>query len=302
MSELSPHTIALRTRLQPFINRVLAAEAAVVGFVVIGSVANGSGGPDSDIDAVAFLHPFDPYILPAEALWDPRDDTFHAIFTTDPVRQKHGLPLDILRLDWQTWSAPAHVWPPQRCAELHYGWLAYDPTGAVAALIAARTVYDEKTRQNELDTAITWLDQHLNWGAPAEKWARFGPLVAHDRLQAAFSYLVGAIFALNGRHRPWRNRQMKELLQLPWLPTDDEQLLLTAANAPGLDFAGYDRRFTALQTQFAAIRERAKQTGLYSEDPISEAFIRTHEEPGRAWNMHEWTKHRQARRRPLLNE
>jgi len=34
--------------------------------------------------------------------------------------------------------------------------------------------------------------------------------------------------------------------------------------------------------------------GEYGDDVISEAFIRSHDEPGRAWNMDEWNaRHRE---------
>jgi hypothetical protein len=35
--------------------------------------------------------------------------------------------------------------------------------------------------------------------------------------------------------------------------------------------------------------------GDYSNTPIDQAFIRSSEEPGRAWNIDEWNKFRRAR-------
>jgi hypothetical protein len=34
---------------------------------------------------------------------------------------------------------------------------------------------------------------------------------------------------------------------------------------------------------------------IYGDDPVSEAFIRSNEEPGRAWNMEDWNKKHQER-------
>ena len=71
---------------------------------------------------------------------------------------------------------------------------------------------------------------------------RFGPAIAHDRLQAAYHYLVDGLFAYNRRWRIWRNRQMSGLLQLPWLPNGLADDILLVANAPSLDYAGYMAR------------------------------------------------------------
>ncbi|KPV42324.1 hypothetical protein AN477_18695 [Alicyclobacillus ferrooxydans] len=35
--------------------------------------------------------------------------------------------------------------------------------------------------------------------------------------------------------------------------------------------------------------------GTYGKDPVSEAFIRSHDEPGRAWNMQEWMRRHRDR-------
>jgi len=36
--------------------------------------------------------------------------------------------------------------------------------------------------------------------------------------------------------------------------------------------------------------DRLRADGEYGEDPVAEAFIRGHDEPGRAWNMEEWNR------------
>jgi hypothetical protein len=36
--------------------------------------------------------------------------------------------------------------------------------------------------------------------------------------------------------------------------------------------------------------DRLVADGEYGDDVIGEAFIRSHNEPGRAWNMDEWNK------------
>lgn len=284
-----------RAQLQAFVGQVLGGDTAVKGVIAIGSMATGQMRPDSDIDAIIFLDPFDYFVVPAEAIWDAATDTFHSIFTDDPHLQQHGLQLDFARLDWQQWSHPDFVWPEARRAELSAGWIAHDPHGAVAQLIAARTAYAAELRLHRLDEAITWLDQHLANGTPEMVWQNLGPVVAHGRLQAAYDCLVGALFAYNWRWRIWRNREMSYLLQLPWLPAQFADRVLIAANAPGLDYAGYLQRVAALRSLFADLQQQLIANGDYSHAPIDQAFIRLHDEPGRAWNMEEWGKLRLAR-------
>lgn len=293
---MTPSTEQKRDQFKQFIQKVLAPETAVKGVVGIGSMATGRMRPDSDIDAIIFLDPFDFHVVPAEAIWEPETDTFHSIFVDNEYLQKHGLQVDFLRLDWRKWSAPVFNWPEPRKAELSQGWIAFDRTGRLQEVIATHTAYDYDTRLKRLDEAIIWLDQHLNWDKPQERWQTLGPLLAHDRLHAAFHYLVDGLFAFNSVWRPWRNREMDAVLQLAWLPDDFSERAIIAANAPNLEYAGYETRVEALQALFADLLEQAVESGDYTHVPVDQAFIRQSEEPGRAWNMEEWNKFRTVRR------
>lgn len=290
---MTPETKQRRAQFQAFIEAVLAPETAVKGVVAIGSMATGHMTASSDIDAIVFLDPFDLYIVPAEAVWRPEDDTFHSIFGENV----DGLQVDLTRLSWQQWSAPDFEWPEGRRAELSLGWVAYDPNGETARLISQRTTYDDDARLARLDEAIVWLDQHLNW-KPEPVWEKLGPAIALDRLEAAYHYLARALFAYNRRWQPWRNREMQTLLQLPWLPDNFAERALIAANAPSLDQDGYMARTNMLRDLFNELLAQLIANGDYSNTPIDQAFIRSHEEPGRAWNMDEWNKFRQARQLP----
>lgn len=285
-------TVEKRKHFEDFIQQVLAPEAAVKGIVGIGSIATGHMRPDSDVDAVIFFDPLNYYIVPAEAIWRPDDNTFHSIFDD----QVEGLQVDFLRLEWREWADPEFEWPEARRAELAQGWLAFDPSGAVARLIAERTAYSEDARLERLDEAIIWLDQHLNNGKPHAVWNNLGPAIAHDRLQAAYDCLVQALFACNRQWRTWRNREMSALLTLPWLPEDFAERVLVAANAPSPDHDGYQARVASLRGLFDDVLAQLVANGDYSPTPIDQAFIRRSEEPGRSWNMEEWNKFRRARR------
>ena len=292
---ITPATTRKRQDLMAFIERVLAPEAAVQAVIGIGSIATGRARPDSDIDAIVFLDPFDWYVVPAEFKWRPCDGTFHSIFDST-IELEESVEFDFARLDLAQWADPAHDWPEGRRAELHEGWIAFDRAGQVAELVAARTAFTDEIRIARLDEAITWLDQHLSDDGPRRRWDSLGPVIAHDRLQAAYDYLVQGLFAYNRRWRPWRNREMSSLLALPWLPVGFAERVLAAQYFPSPDYAGYQARVDALRALFQDLVSRLIADGEYGKDVVSEAFIRSHDEPGRAWNMDEWTRaHRDLR-------
>jgi hypothetical protein len=292
----TPATLRKRQDLITFIERVLAPEPALQAVIAIGSVAGGLARPDSDIDAVVFLDPFDWYIVPAESYWCPSDGSFHSIFSEEEVGEE-CVQLDFARLDLAEWADPSYDWPEERRAELCEGWMAFERSGEVAELIATHTTYTDATRRAKLDEAIVWLDQHLSGDGPQRRWDSVGALIAHDCLQAAYGYLVQALFATNRRWRPWRNREMQSLLALPWLPEGFGDRVLSALNAPSPDYPGYLARVDTLQGLFEDLVCRLIADCEYGEDAISEAFIRSHDEPGRAWNMEEWNRGHAARSR-----
>jgi predicted nucleotidyltransferase len=285
----TPATEVKRRQLLGFVERKLAPYAAVRGVVAIGSIATGTSRLGSDIDAYLFLSPFDPYLVPAESVWRPRDDTFHSIFSDDPTLDEEGIQLDLHRVDFEEWSSPGFEWPEPARAELAGGWLAYDRDGEVARLIAERTTYPDDLRLRILDDAIPLISDHLVEDTLARTWETLGPVVAGDRLQAVYEYFVKALFAYNRQWRGWRNREMSAVLRLPWLPEGFEQQVLAAAVAGGHGRAAYLERAGVLRELSERLVRRLVDDGIYgSGDPVDEAFIRAHDEPGRAWNLDEW--------------
>jgi hypothetical protein len=286
-------TAKKRQDLMVFIERELVPEPAVQAVIGIGSIASGLARPDSDIDAIIFLDPFDWYIVPAEFKWWPSDNSFHSIFS--PGLEEY-MQFDFARFDLTQWADSSFKWPEERCAELHEGWLAFDRSGHVAELIETRTTYADAIRKAKLDEAITGLDQLLSEDRPQSRWASLSSVIAHDRLQAAYEYLVQALFAYNHRWRPWRSREMSSLLALPWLPEGFANRVLGASSTSSLDEAGYLSRVDSLRGLFQDLTNRLVTDGEYGDDVISEAFIRSHNEPGRAWNMDEWNRKHAERR------
>jgi hypothetical protein len=289
-------TIQKRQELMNFIELVLAPEPAVQAVIGIGSIASGLARFDSDIDAVIFLNPFDAYIIPAEFVWCPSDKSFHSIFSDEPEVEK-GIQFDFKRFDFTQWSNPSFEWPEGYCSEMSEGWLAFDRIGKAADLITARTTYTNEIRISKLDEALVFLDQHLSGDKPEVHWDSLGSLISHDRLQAAYEYLVQALFAYNHRWRPWRNREMSFILALPWLPADFSNRVLGALCISSRNYVGYMNRVEILRSLFKDLTTRLVTDGLYGDDLISEAFIRSHDEPGRSWNMDTWNRKHVDRRK-----
>lgn len=280
---LSAATEEKRQQFKDYIHHELVHIDAVRAIIGIGSIASGDAHPDSDVDAIVFLEPFDVYAVPAEATWRKSDNSYHSIFS-----DVFGLQIDFLRLDLTQWRNPDFEWLEPRRAELAGGWLVYDRTGAVTRLIAERTAYDDKTRLMRLDDAVIWLDGHLGEDTPEIRWSRLEAVVAHDRLTAAYVNLVRALFAYNRCWLPWRNREMGQLLSLPWLPHNFSSRVIAALYPKSVDYDGYMTRVEVLRNLFSELMQQLKDDGIYHDDPIGEAFVRSHDEPGRAWNIREW--------------
>lgn len=282
-----------RAELALYIEKEVLAETAVQGIVVIGSVAKGIARPDSDIDAVVFLDPFDYYAVPAESKWQPATHTFHSIFAD----VADAIQLDFKRIDLAVWQQPDFVWPESLCAELSEGWVAFDRNGRIQPLIAERTQYNNHIRQARLDDAIVALDWLLNESTTNQTWQLLGANVAHYRLHSASEYLVQALFAYNRQWRTFRSRELADLLNLSWLPNQFEAQFLLATNALSTDYEGYEQRVAVLNQFFKALVTQCQQDGLYGEDAVGEAFIREHNEPGYAWDMEEWSRKHNDRNR-----
>lgn len=136
-----------RQELLHFIQRQLADQPALQAVLGIGSIATGRMRAGSDIDAILFFDPFDPYLVPAEFIWLPQAGSFHSIFSREAGVQETGIQFDFTRVDRNEWADPNFVWPEGRRAELSEGWLAFERNSngdnSVSQLIARRTAYTE---------------------------------------------------------------------------------------------------------------------------------------------------------------
>jgi hypothetical protein len=290
---MTPSTEQKRAQLQQYIEQALLPDKAVQAVIGIGSIATGQAHPHSDIDAILFLHPLDHYVAPAEAVWQPADDSYHPVLSKETTG---GVVLELTRLDWGQWREEGFIWPEPRLAELSEGWIAFDRTGEVTAVIQQRTHYPDQLRLERIDEAIIWLETLLDPAALDTIWQTLSPALAHHRLQAAYERLVAALFAFNRRWRPWYNREMAGLLTLDWLPAQLNEHLLVAANAPNLEYDGFEQRAEALRQLFQELLQQLTTTGDYSATPTDQAFLRHYDEPGHAWNLDEWFKYYTVRK------
>jgi hypothetical protein len=298
MTELTSATRKKRADLMLAIERLLAPSSCVVGVVGVGSIALNTASEGSDIDVLVFMDPIDEYVVPAESIWCPWDDTFHSIFTEDRRIQNEGIQLDCKLCDLKQWQTDDTVWTEGQRAGLAHGWIAFDRDGRVAALIETRTRYDDATRIAKLDQSVNRLDQLVGGDAPAGAWRMHGSLIAFDRLNAGYDALIDLLFALNRRWRFWRDREIMHVLRLPWLPANAEKRLLLAQHAPSLNEAGYLSQASTLAGLFKDCVSYLQVEGFYGNDPTSEAFVRsTDGDPGRTWNLHEWSERRRRRRK-----
>ena len=104
---MNKHSEQKRADLAGYIEKELSDDPAVIGIVVIGSVAKGIARADSDIDAFIFLDPLELSAVPAEAKWDPAANRYHSIM--DSV--EGAVQLDFKRVSWSKWSDPSFDWP-----------------------------------------------------------------------------------------------------------------------------------------------------------------------------------------------
>ena len=290
---MSPATETKRRQLTQAIETLLAPHDCILGVVAVGSVATNTAREDSDIDALVFMSPLDRYIVPAESLWRPSDNTFHSIFD-ETVANAGAIPLDLVLVDFARCQNDEEFWSDEQKAGLAEGWIAYDPSGEVARTVSARTRYDDAVRISKIDIAVTSIDQILAEGTPERVWHHLGPLRAFDRLLAAYGSTIDLIFALNRRWRFWPERQMTYLLSLPRLPADCEKRLERAITG-ARSLAGYQERVQTLRGLFRDVLDDLCDEGFYQGNPISEAFIRSHDQPGRSWNIAEWNEKRRHR-------
>lgn len=288
------HTTRKRQQLVDYTLDHLALHQSVRGVVAIGSVATGLARADSDIDAVVFMEPLDLYLAPAESIWRPRDDTYHSIFADAPDLQTEGVQLDLHRLDLSTWRSQDHHWPEHLRSELADGWVAFDRTGEIEELIRGRTQMSEQQRLTILDQVLVEVARLLPQDC-ALTAAALGSDEAFDRLQAAYEALARGLFAYNYKWRPWRSRSLRSLLQLNYLPHVFRAETANAVRVRGDSTTAYNQRAVTLKEMLEMLLDRLRLDGRYGNDPVSEAFIRLHDEPGRAWNMGEWNRNR---RRP----
>ncbi|RYY06662.1 MAG: hypothetical protein EON55_22875 [Alphaproteobacteria bacterium] len=234
-----------RQQLLHYTRTHLVPHRSVSAVVAVGSVAAGLARADSDIDATIFMEPIDLHVAPAEAIWRPRDNTYHSIFSAQPDLDD-GIQLDFTRLDLATWRKAEHHWPEHTRAALADGWVAFDRTGEVSALLAERTSMSEQQRRQILDEVLVAAAGLLRQDS-VHIWAVLGAAEAFDRLQTAYEELVRGVFAYNRKWQPWRGRALRSLSRLSYLPPALGDDLEGAVRSAGDGLTAYRARSEQLE-------------------------------------------------------
>lgn len=290
------HSDRKRQQLLHYTRTHLVPHKSVSAVVAIGSVATGLARADFDIDAIIFMDPLDLYVAPAEAIWRPSDDTYRSIFSADP-ELVDGIQLDLTRLDLTIWRTRGHHWPEHTRAALADGWVTFDRTGQVSALLAERTSMSDQQRLQILDEVLV-ASAGLLRQDPDSAWDSLSPAEAFDRLQTAYEELVRGVFAYNRKWRPWRGRALRSLSRLGYVPRalgdDLEGAVRTAGDGP----AAYSARARQLGLALDQLIDQLHCDEDYGPDAVSEAFRRLHDEPSRAWNIAEWSSNRRQPSKP----
>lgn len=291
MTEPTPDTLRLRRLLDRFLQRHARSHQCVRAVVVYGSVALGTAGPDSDLDAFVVMDPVDTALLPAEAIWNPERDDFRSIFSKEPLAAGE-LQLDLARVSLEAWTSE-EPWPTATRAALTHRWVAFERPGTdIEALISARTAMADIERRELIDRALLDADGLLE--DPAALWQQ-DPLRALDALNLQWEAILAATFAINRVWLPYRGRAMRSLRLLPWRGALTDEALPACIAGEGRERDAFLARAEVLTTVSEGILERLQDEPDYGEDPIFAAFLRTHDEPGRAWNLAEWNAARAAR-------
>lgn len=281
----------LRSRFEAFVRSQLADQPQVAAVVLVGSVATGMARPDSDVDAYLFLDPFDPWLVPAESIWRERDDTFHSIFSDEPGLDEEGLQLDLHRIDLADWACGEPV-SEAVLAELSDGVTVFD-RGDVEELVTERLLMSPEQRRERIDRAL------IEAGAlipddPDGTWAVLGPAEASDRPQAGVEALARVVLAEQCRWEPFRGRLQRVLARCAWRPravgAGWEQVLV----GTGAGQASHRDRALVLRRALTEVIDRLATQPDWQSDPVSRAFRRVHDEPGRAWNLEEWNARRSS--------
>jgi hypothetical protein len=167
-----------------------------------------------------------------------------------------------------------------------------DRDGSKLTLLDKRTEYDDKTRKQRIDEFILAFDYIIAEKKYEETWDRYGSLAAISRLDVVLDSLIGALFAYNRKWRFFKDREIEFLLRLPWLPKEFDRRVLQAITVTDMSRDGYLKKAAAIEGMSKEIINKLTIESFYGEDPAAEAFIRSHSEPGRAWNMKEWNEKR----------
>lgn len=295
MNPIVEHKLGM---LRRYVDAELRTWPQVQGVVVVGSVAQGTCRPDSDVDIYVFFHPsVEEAIIPAEFIYTFSSGEYHDIFTDETEVAPSGdfIHLDAKRVEMSVLEGEDAL-PEGERAQLAKGIVAWDRRRCLAPTLATYVTYPEDLRWERLLEHLSWSDYLLTEWRTLKWMDRCGHLAAHDQLTTATEHLIQVLFAYNRHWEPYRNLWLEEVSRLDWQPagvrtTLEEALVMRTLTQPDLY-----RRLGALQGLFRAALARLIEDGfLPAEDPTFWIFREMHSQLGYAHNMTDWQEAHSAR-------
>lgn len=165
-------------------------------------------------------------------------------------------------------------WPESKKETYAYtSDIVYDREGRVRQLIATRTRYDFKAR----DERLAWLAVQVPWSGwrnPQRQLRRGLIMTAHDLVNEAVDLVVEGLFLLNSRYRPHCKWRLIIAEELPWKPPRFTDHIREAMLILSLDQADVERRMAAVQELWLPMLNRALNEGMIPAD--YERYVATH--------------------------
>jgi predicted nucleotidyltransferase len=271
------------TRL--FVERKLEPWPEFLAALVVGSVANGEGRPDSDVDCIFIFRRLDERVVPAEFVWQPETDKFFTIFDAE-ADQIGAVQIDAGSKRVALDEFLAADWEEDLKHELSQAIVLFDRDNSVMPRIAEKLHYPDEFRVERVAVLTTAIEQSLETWRLQSWITRGGLMCAHEQLSAAFEDVLKLLHAVNRAWLPWRYRWLISALKLPWLPVDFASRAQDAYRNGNLTDADLWRRQAILLQLLEDIRDYLKADASLALP--ANAFAQAHRDLGYAHNFEAW--------------
>lgn len=220
-----PHVQVPTVNLAPHLRRHLQGQLAalcalpgLVGLMLNGGLSRGYADRLSEIDVTIFLEPA------MYAVWQEGVAPL-----TLGICVREGQLYDLKAADYA--AEAERTWSPLECWDASYAEVLHDPTGRIAALVAAKLAHKPDPGMAEGPLFRCWWCFRL----ACDIWVhRQDPLQGHVLAQKAVEALVEALFWANGEHPPHEKWLIHLSRSLAWTPPQWEARLAQALSTGDL--------------------------------------------------------------------